>query len=497
MNDIVERIAERIDPVRAGALAITGGAGGVAFRDMGAVMEFAKMMAVADIGIPKHLRGNPGACLAVTVQAIEWGITPFQAANKSYSVNDRLGYESQLIHAVILARAPIRGRLKCEYSGDGPTRKCRVWAELRDGSGEVVSYESPVFAAIKVKNSPLWTGDPDQQFFYFSSRAFARRHFPDVLLGVYARDELEDSPALIEPPRTGRDRLAERLGAGKEAATSGFNAGFVKSEIAKTGEAFDQETGEILSAEDQAREQAEVDAKTRRLGSEPLAKEIAEHERLEALAAQIAKEASGIEHTARKSAEQAAAAEKARNAEADMKASAKPEPIKAEAPAAEKPPLELAKIAAEAGKVAFNAWLNAQRTDILDAIDDQIGALSKRARAADAERQQQQESAAAQPVANEASATGRQVDAQASKDPAPQQGRAKEPAAPTGAVGSDDSPFDLRAWEKRGAENYTRGMSRKLRPAELIKPTQESGDALLAYLRGFDAAKAAEAEAGR
>jgi hypothetical protein len=43
-------------------------AGGIAFANMGEVMEFAKMMAVANIGVRKHLRGNSGACLAVCVQ---------------------------------------------------------------------------------------------------------------------------------------------------------------------------------------------------------------------------------------------------------------------------------------------------------------------------------------------------------------------------------------------------------------------------------------------
>ena len=54
-------------------------------------MTFAKLMALSHVAIPKHLRGNPGACLAVTIQAIEWRLSPYAVANKSYSVNDRLG----------------------------------------------------------------------------------------------------------------------------------------------------------------------------------------------------------------------------------------------------------------------------------------------------------------------------------------------------------------------------------------------------------------------
>lgn len=163
--------------------------GAMAFANVAQIMEFAKAMSIAQVAIPKHLRDNPGACLAICIQASEWEMSPFAVANKSYSVNDRLAYEAQLINAVILKRAPIVGRFQIEYNGAGEQRTCKVTVKLRDG--EVVSYESPPVHKITVKNSPLWKGDPDQQLFYYASRAMCRRHFPDVLLGVYTVDELQ------------------------------------------------------------------------------------------------------------------------------------------------------------------------------------------------------------------------------------------------------------------------------------------------------------------
>lgn len=179
-------------------LEISVGSGPLAFSSMDQVMEFSKLMAIGKVAVPAFLRGNPGACLAVAVQALEWGMSPFAVANKAYSVNDRLAYESQMLNAVILRRAPIVGRFKVDYSGDGAKRRCTVSAQGTDG--ETYSYESPEIGSIKVKNSPLWNSDPDQQLFYFSSRSLCRRHFPDVLLGVYASDELPPEP---------RERLVE------------------------------------------------------------------------------------------------------------------------------------------------------------------------------------------------------------------------------------------------------------------------------------------------
>jgi 3-hydroxymyristoyl/3-hydroxydecanoyl-(acyl carrier protein) dehydratase len=100
LTTLEERIASRIDPLMASGLPVSVNASGMAFSNMAQVFEFAKMMAIGGIAVRKHLRGNPGACLAVTIQAIEWRMSPFAVANKSYSVNDQLAYEAQLIHAV-------------------------------------------------------------------------------------------------------------------------------------------------------------------------------------------------------------------------------------------------------------------------------------------------------------------------------------------------------------------------------------------------------------
>lgn len=204
-----QKIAERVDPVVASRLEVSNAVGGLGFVNMGQAMEFAKLMCVSSVAVPKHLRGNPGACLAVVIQAVEWRLSPYAVANKSYSVNDRLAYESQLIQAVILQRAPLDGRFKVEYRGEGDARVCKVWAKLR-GSSETVEYESPPFGKITPKNSPLWKSDPDQQHFYYSGRALCRRHFPDVLLGVYSDDEIPsgaENARDVTPAKTLSDKL--------------------------------------------------------------------------------------------------------------------------------------------------------------------------------------------------------------------------------------------------------------------------------------------------
>jgi hypothetical protein len=222
MGDVTT-IEGRIDRDRAGDMVVSSELGGLQFQNMLEVMEFAKMMAVSDVAVRKHLRGNPGACLGVTIQAFEWRMSPFAVANKSYAVNDQLAYEAQLIHAVILTRAPIKGRPKHVYTGEGGKRKLKVWAVTLDG--ETVEYESPEIGSIKPKNSPLWVNDPDQQLHYFSVRSWCRRHFPEVILGVYAVDELGPETKDVTPKGSG---LASRLSG---APTGGFDPNGVEEAI--------------------------------------------------------------------------------------------------------------------------------------------------------------------------------------------------------------------------------------------------------------------------
>lgn len=233
----------RIDQDVTRSLSVSTSAGGLAFNSMGEVMEFGKLMAVSNIAVRKHLRNNPGACVAVCMQAVEWRMSPYAVANKSYLVNDQIAYESQLINAVVLQRAPIRGRIKVEYQGEGDKRTCRVWAVLRDEDDEIVEYVSPPFSKITPKNSPLWKSDPDQQLYYYSVRSLARRHFPDVILGVYSEDEL---PAR-QPPQRARPAEAPLGIASKLDRLAAKDAGPVIDQDPhnpETGEIIDNDSGQ-------------------------------------------------------------------------------------------------------------------------------------------------------------------------------------------------------------------------------------------------------------
>lgn len=192
---------------------------------MNRMIKTAEIMSAGKTTVPQHLRGSLGDCMAIVIQAAQWDMNPFSVAQKTHLVNGALGYEAQLVNAVIITRAPIASRPKFQWEGDwinvnGKTEKSDKLAvtisAIFIGDTEPTTLRVSM-AQVGVRNSPLWESDPRQQLAYLAIKRWARLYCPDVLLGVYSADELADGAPQAdltlppEPPRTRADALKERL----------------------------------------------------------------------------------------------------------------------------------------------------------------------------------------------------------------------------------------------------------------------------------------------
>ncbi len=215
---------------------------GLEARTLAEIMDFGQLMAKAGPMVGKAFRGNPGACVGITMQAMRWGMDPFAVSQKAYVTEDKHGveaiaYEAQLISAVINKHAPIIAPPVYSFDGAGPQRRCSVRATLR-GAREPSVYDTPPLNQLTGR-SPLWTKDPDQQLSYYAIRAWARRYCPEIILGVYAPDELQDGAIIDVTPETtapleNEGAPAERLpflrGKEKNAVVDAFRARFEAAE---------------------------------------------------------------------------------------------------------------------------------------------------------------------------------------------------------------------------------------------------------------------------
>ena len=193
---------------------------------MRSIMDMATMMAKGRSTIPAHLAGNPSDCAAVIMQAINWKMNPWAVAQKTHVVNGALGYEAQLVNAVIQSSGVTVDRFNYEWYGPwekiiGKSKVIKVPAkegkkeyEFRVpdyGMNDEVGLGVRVWATLKgetvprvldlllvqaaVRNSPLWATDPKQQLAYLAVKRWARLFSPDVILGVYTPDEYEQDRA--------------------------------------------------------------------------------------------------------------------------------------------------------------------------------------------------------------------------------------------------------------------------------------------------------------
>lgn len=191
----------------------------------GQMQKLAQVMASGKSTIPAHLQGNQGDCMAIIMQAAQWRMNPYAVAQKTHLVKGVLGYEAQLVNAVVTTMAPIEGRLTFEAFGDWDKVVGKFTIRKSDKGDYAVPAWTPedekglgvlVSGTFKGETEPRtlrllmsqcwprqstnWSYDPQQQTIYAGIKKWARRFCPDVLLGVYTPDELQ--PEIDITPQT-------------------------------------------------------------------------------------------------------------------------------------------------------------------------------------------------------------------------------------------------------------------------------------------------------
>lgn len=182
------------------------------------LQRVSKLMAMASL-TPKHLQGTSpeqtlANCFRVVNQALRWGFEPFAVADETYVVHGRLGYQGKLVAAVINARAGLTKRLSCSYAGAGNDRTITI-------SGQFSGEDQPRIITLSVAqaktDNQMWIRDPDQKLWYSGVIKWARRHCPEIILGVLTDDELDrisQEPPKESPREYGSrtEQVAARIG---------------------------------------------------------------------------------------------------------------------------------------------------------------------------------------------------------------------------------------------------------------------------------------------
>jgi hypothetical protein len=156
--------------------------------NMESAIRLADMMSRGKIGIPEHLRNNPGDCLLIVEQAMRWGMSPFAVAACTSVISGKLNFEGKIVAAALNGSGIMAARLEYEYSGAGQDLAVTVRGTIK---GEAKPREIKLWLKEAKTTNGMWTKQPEQQLCYAGTRVWARRHAPEVMLGVYSPEEFD------------------------------------------------------------------------------------------------------------------------------------------------------------------------------------------------------------------------------------------------------------------------------------------------------------------
>ncbi len=143
---------------------------------LGQLQAFAGLMAQSVVTVPAHLAGKPADCMAIVMQAMQWGMNPYAVAQKTHLVNGQLGYEAQLVNAVITSSSAIHGRFHYRYGGDWTrcTKTREISREKTGKNGKYTVTERIATGLMKTKKGSTLKSEP---FFAVKVKSPGINHF--------------------------------------------------------------------------------------------------------------------------------------------------------------------------------------------------------------------------------------------------------------------------------------------------------------------------------
>lgn len=165
--------------------------------------------------VPKHFQGQPSNCLIALNMAGKFNLDPLMVMLKMPIVKDKPTMEGQLVIALVNAQMPFDTKLKFEIVDSDKLEdvKCTCWA--MDG-GERIEYSLSVKEATAIGQAGTnanWKnkGSAKLMLMYRTATYLVRTHAPEVLLGLYTTDEMQDMGKMIDATPSSAAEIIQEL----------------------------------------------------------------------------------------------------------------------------------------------------------------------------------------------------------------------------------------------------------------------------------------------
>lgn len=154
--------------------------------------------------VPEQFRGKQANVFVALQMAFRCGVDPFMFLQNCYIVHGKPGVESKLGIALLNASGQIKGRVSFELTGEGKTRRC-IASAIDKQTGQVVQQTVTMEMADKEgwlkKTGSKWLTLPDLMLQYRAAMFLIRLHYPEVLMGMSTKEELDEQEFLGPKPR--------------------------------------------------------------------------------------------------------------------------------------------------------------------------------------------------------------------------------------------------------------------------------------------------------
>ena len=162
--------------------------------------------------VPQQFQNNAANCLIALEQANRLNISPLVCMQNLYVVSGKPSFSSSFVIGLINASGKYDMELQFdEEEKDGKPYACTCWTELngRKVTGIKITMDMAEKEGWLKKNGSKWQTMPQVMLRYRAASFFARMNCPELSIGLYTKEELDDFTPIKKSKATLNDVLAE------------------------------------------------------------------------------------------------------------------------------------------------------------------------------------------------------------------------------------------------------------------------------------------------
>lgn len=177
--------------------------------------QMAKALSESTI-VPSTFQKNPANCIIAIEQAQRLNMSPMMVMQNLYVIQGKPSWSSKFLIAMINGSGKFDTELQYDekQDKDGKPYSCLAWA-MKNGrriEGMAVDMDMAKAEGWLSKNGSKWKTLPQLMLRYRAASFFASLNCPEISLGIYTQEEIEDND-IVDVKATVAEDIAQNANA--------------------------------------------------------------------------------------------------------------------------------------------------------------------------------------------------------------------------------------------------------------------------------------------